>query len=193
MVDAIQIGGKPLERLRDSFSQFASAPLVWGISTSLPLTVPALFVMGAYVTKLMSAVHNALTGTITTAIVWIISIIIHFIDSNRGVKLKWILLVQLLGFIIVVLSSMVYDSMLRLPFFAYPADRAEASGAGSTAKTHPSDPDLVVDQETVDIAEAIGFKESDIVDESDEEQTTLVGDEPARFIETVSPSVRKRS
>jgi hypothetical protein len=193
VVDAIQIGGKPLESLRDSFSQFASAPLVWGISTSLPLTVPALFVMGAYVTKLMSAVHNALTGTITTAIVWIISIIIHFIDSNRGVKLKWILLVQLLGFIIVVLSSMVYDSMLRLPFFAYPADRAEASGAGSTAKTHPSDPDLVVDQETVDIAEAIGFKESDIVDESDEEQTTLVGDEPARFIETVSPSVRKRS
>lgn len=192
-VNNIELNGKPLEDFDTSADQFKSSPIVWGISATLPLTVPALFVMGAYVTKLMSAVHNALTGTITTAIVWVISIIIHAIDDKRGVAVKWISLVQLLGFIIVVLASMVYDSMIRLPFFTYPADRAEASGAGSTAKTHPSDPDLVVDQETVEIAEAVGIKESELVDESDEEQTTLVGEEPPRLIENVSPSMRKRS
>jgi hypothetical protein len=95
-----------------------------------------LFIAGAYVTKLMSSVHNALTTIITNSIVWMLGIIVHLIDSTRGEKLIPLSSVQLVGFFIVLFSSMMYDSIIRLPkIFTYPADRAAASGAGDSEKS----------------------------------------------------------
>lgn len=185
------------EKFEDTWAQFTYHPLVWGILCLSPITVSALFVSGAYVTKLMSAVHNALTGSITTAITWLLSILVHVIDSkvaygHRGLDVKPIHIVQVVGFLIVFVASMAYDAMIRLPYFAYPKDRAEASGAGTTVNTHPSDPDLVVDEDIRETAEAIGIKEEEIAIES-EEETTINDDETVRMIESISPSMRKRS
>ena len=62
-------------------------------------------------------------------------ICVHFIDNSRGNAPAVIDLVQLLGFVIVLAASLVYDAILRLPFFTYPLDRAAASGAGSSEKS----------------------------------------------------------
>jgi len=192
VVDAI---GK--EKFKDTWSQFTYHPLVWALLSLSPITVSALFVSGAYVTKLMSAVHNALTGSITNAITWILSIIVHLIDKevahgHRGLNVKWIHLVQLLGFLIVVVASMAYDAIIKLPFFRYPSSRAEASGAGDNAKTNPSDPDVVVDEDIRETAEAIGIKEDDITIESEEERTTVYDEEAQRMLDSSSPARRRR-
>jgi hypothetical protein len=184
------------EKFADTWAQFKSQPLVWAILSLSPVTVSALFISGAYVTKLMSAVHNALTGSITTAITWLLSIIVHVIDAkvahgHRGLDVKAIHSVQVLGFLIVVVASMAYDAIIRIPFFSYPKDRAEASGAGTTVKTHPSDPDVVVDEDIRETAEAVGIKEDDITVESDEEMN--VDEETQKMIESVSPSMRRRT
>jgi drug/metabolite transporter (DMT)-like permease len=184
------------EKFADTWAQFKSQPLVWAILSLSPVTVSALFISGAYVTKLMSAVHNALTGSITTAITWLLSIIVHVIDAkvahgHRGLDVKAIHSVQVLGFLIVVVASMAYDAIIRIPFFSYPKDRAEASGAGTTVQTHPSDPDVVVDEDIRETAEAVGIKEDDITVESDEEMN--VDEETQKMIESVSPSMRRRT
>lgn len=128
--------GKPLEDLTQTLNMFASSSVVIGLSCTVPFTVPGLFISGAYVTKLMSAVHNALTTILTNGIVWILAIIVHYIDTGRGSPLKWLSLVQLLGFIIVLVSSLMYDAMIRIPqLFHYPLDRAAASGAGTSEKS----------------------------------------------------------
>jgi len=68
--------------------------------------------------------------------VWILTIIIHYIDNSRGSALEWLSLVQLLGFSLVLVASLMYDSILRIPqLFTYPIDRAQASGAGSSEKS----------------------------------------------------------
>lgn len=195
VADAIDV-----EHFVDTWSQFTYSPMVWGLLSLSPLTVSGLFLSGAYVTKLMSSVHNALTGSITTAIVWLLSILIYVINNKaggigrRGLEFKTIHLVQLLGFLIVVFASMMYDAMIRLPFFTYPADRAEASGAGTTAKTDPKDPDLVIDEDIRETAEAIGIKDDDLTVESDEEeQTTVFDDETSKMIDTSSPNMRRRT
>ena len=187
------------ENFKDTWDQFTSHPLVWGLLTLSPITVSALFISGAYVTKLMSAVHNALTGSITNAITWVLSIIIHLIDAkvaygHRGLDVKWIHLVQVAGFLIVVFASMAYDAMIKFPFFDYPADRAEASGAGTTAKSNPSDPDLVIDEDIRETAEAMGIKEDEItIDSEEEEEATTVYDEEAQhMLDNSSPARRRR-
>jgi drug/metabolite transporter (DMT)-like permease len=193
VVDAIDV-----ENFSDTWDQFTYHPLVWSILSLSPITVSALFISGAYVTKLMSAVHNALTGSITNAITWLLSILIHVIDAkvsygHRGLNVKPIHIVQVVGFLIVVFASMAYDAMIKFPFFTYPADRAEASGAGTNVKTHPSDPDLVVDEDIRETADALGIKEDEITVESDEEDTTVYDDEAQKMIETSSPNMRRRT
>jgi hypothetical protein len=126
---------KPLEDIYVTIKQFASNGLIYGFAATFPFTVSGLFISGAFVTKLMSAVHNALTSIITSGIVWVLTIVIHFIDPSRGTELELLALVQLLGFVIVLLAALVYDAIIRLPFFTYPLDRAAASGAGSSEKS----------------------------------------------------------
>lgn len=125
--------GGAMEDLSVTLAQFSGSALVIGLALTFPLTAPALFTAGAYVTKYMSAVHNALTGILTNSLVWILTIIIHYIDTTRGSPLEWMSLVQLLGFSLVLVASLMYDSILRIPqIFSYPLDRAQASGAGTS-------------------------------------------------------------
>ena len=135
IMDAIKIDGKPVEKIADTWEQFSSTPLVFALAATFPLSVSGLFVSGAYVTKLMSAVHNALTTILTNGLVWGLMIAVYFIDNNRGNKPATIDLVQLLGFVVVLVASLMYDAIIRLPWFTYPLDRATASGAGSSDKS----------------------------------------------------------
>lgn len=135
IMNAITVDNKPIEKLSDTWNQFSSTGLIIGLAATFPITVSGLFISGAYVTKLMSAVHNALTTILTNGLVWLAMICVHFIDNSRGNAPAVIDLVQLLGFVIVLAASLVYDAILRLPFFTYPLDRAAASGAGSSEKS----------------------------------------------------------
>lgn len=136
VVNAIETSKGPLEDLSVTWAQFTSSSIVLGISMTTPITVPGLFIAGAYVTKLMSAVHNALTTIITNSIVWMLAVIVYYIDNSRGEKLIPLSSVQLVGFFIVLFSSLMYDAIIRFPqVFFYPVDRAAASGAGSSEKS----------------------------------------------------------
>lgn len=177
IVHAIQLDGKPLEDFSVSWKQFSTSPLIWGLSMTFPITVSGLFLSGAYVVKLMSSVHNALTGIITTSIVWVVTIIIYKIDSQRGVQVAVIDLLQLTGFAIVVLASLLYDSIIRLPWFYYPVDRAAASGAGSSVPTvSKAEAEVVVDEDIAETAKQLGYEDKDLMD-SDEEQVTILHDD----------------
>lgn len=137
VVNAITTGsGAPLEDINLTWDQFSSSAVIVGLYFTFPVAVPGLFISGAYVTKLMSAVHNALTTILTNAIVWIIAIVVHEIDSSRGKDLIPLSAVQLLGFLMVLTASLIYDAIIRIPqWFTYPLDRAAASGAGSSEKS----------------------------------------------------------
>ncbi len=136
IVEQISLNGKPLEVLSVTWEQFTSSGIIIGMYMTFPIAVPGLFISGAYVTKLMSAVHNALTTILTNAIVWILAIIVHEIDHSRGKELKAISSVQLVGFLVVLVSSLMYDAIIRIPrLFNYPLDRAAASGAGTSEKS----------------------------------------------------------
>jgi hypothetical protein len=153
VVNAIETSKGPLEDLQVTWNQFVSSSIVMGICFTTPITVPGLFVAGAYVTKLMSAVHNALTTIITNSIVWILAVIVYFIDNKRGEKLIPLSSVQLVGFIIVLFASLMYDAIIRIPqIFYYPLDRAAASGAGSSEKSvlgiAESEPETMASEET---------------------------------------------
>ena len=192
IVSNIHLDGKPLEDFEVTMSQFKSSGLVIGLSAMFPLTVSALFIAGMYVTKLMSSVHNALTGIITTAIVWMLTIIIHFIEPTRGVELKVLLLVQLLGFVIVFMSSLVYDAIIRLPKFYYPTDRTEASGAGTSVTIDNKDPpDVKLDDDISQVAQLIGVEAGTNAESDVEETETLLTENPSLVYETSPVRSRK--
>lgn len=59
----------------------------------------------------------------------------------------------MVGFIVVLVSSLMYDAIIRIPqIFYYPLDRAAASGAGSSEKSVlgivESEPETMASEET---------------------------------------------
>lgn len=156
VVNAIWSNGKRFEDFELTMTQFSYTPLIYGLAATFPITVPGLFISGAYVTKLMSAVHNALTTMITLGVVWSLTIVVNAIEPTRGAPLEWLSTVELTGYAIVLVSSLIYDAILRLPHFYYPADRAAASGSGSSEKSM-----LGINESNENISEA-AEKEEDL-------------------------------
>lgn len=124
-----------MEDLSTTLYMYAHSPIVIGISLTFPLSVCGLFMSGAYVTKLMSAVHNAMTSIVTTSLVWMVATIVHYINTTRGKPLTKLSVLQLIGLAIIVFASLLYDADIKFPkVFNYPADLAAAAGIGDSTK-----------------------------------------------------------
>ena len=82
------------------------------------------FICSAFVSKLLSAVHNAMASVMMTAVVWMFEIIVHYaIDSHLGSKWGTYSALQLVGFAFVVLAMIVYGPVVKFPkIFEYPTE-----------------------------------------------------------------------
>jgi len=162
-VNYIENSKGPLEEFTETVRMFGSSGVIIAIAAFMPFSVPGLFVAGAYVTKLMSAVHNALTTILTNGTVWIISIIVHYVDPLhlRGHGVELISLVQLTGFLMVLVASLIYDADIKLPcLFKYPLNAAVASGIGD-----PTKESYLNDNQTTTTTEEVSVEEGKIAEE----------------------------
>jgi len=106
-----------LENTIDSF-------ICLGSNTSLIIAVllfcAAVFLYNCYgmlITDSFSAINRTIFEAVRTAVVWIVSIIIHFIEPDSPYGELWDnwSFLELAGFILLFISSLIYNGIIKLP------------------------------------------------------------------------------
>ncbi len=73
-------------------------------------------VIGVTVTAQSSAVHHTFLDASRTVLIWIVSVgIYYFVDPLYGEPVHWSSLIQLVGFVILIMGQLVYDQLLYVP------------------------------------------------------------------------------
>lgn len=86
-----------------------------------PIWVNAMYISGMLVTKIISAVYNAVVTVATVVVVWVYEILIHYlVSTDYGAPWTNYSFIQLVGFVFIVISTLMYDGTLKFPkYFRY--------------------------------------------------------------------------
>ena len=118
--------GGSLENLEDTFYRIGTSTMIWGILCIYPFTVFVVTIAGALVTKHLSGVHNALISVSRSIVIWALELIFFYcapadLASQYGVPWKQYTYLKLIGFVCVVVATLIYDEDITLRWlFAYP-------------------------------------------------------------------------
>ena len=117
-----------MENLDDTFYRIGNSVTIWGILCIYPITVLVVTIAGAMITKYLSGVHNALISVTRSIVIWALELIFFYgaptdLASQYGVPWKQYTYLKLIGFVCVILATLIYDEDLKLKcMFSYPVD-----------------------------------------------------------------------
>ena len=120
-----------VENLDNTNRMIASSTVIIVILSLLPIWVNGMYLSGVFVTKYLSAVYNALATVLTAVVVWLYEIIIFYSVGN-GYGQPWTSssYMQLGGFMLILVSTLMYDKTLKIPLlFSYQPIEEEAKPA----------------------------------------------------------------
>ncbi len=109
------------ESFENTMYMIGSSGAMIALMVTFPIWVNSMYLSGIYVTKLVSAVYNAVVTVLTVAVVWAVELILYY-GSNHVYGDGWTnySFMQIGGFLIILLSTLMYDGTLKFPkFFDY--------------------------------------------------------------------------
>lgn len=98
------------------------------IGHSVPLIIYCLLYLlsiafynffGLSVTKYLTCVHRTLIDACRTIVVWAFELTLHACDSKHGEKFTRYSWIQVAGFVLLILGTLFYNSIIKLPGFEY--------------------------------------------------------------------------
>ena len=129
--------GGSFENLQDTFYRIGESTTISGILCVYPITVLIVTIAGAMVTKHLSGVHNALISVTRSILVWALELIFAYAAPKEIARMygqRWgpYTYLKLIGFILVILATLVYDEDIKLPWlFKYPTRESIAPREGT--------------------------------------------------------------
>ena len=78
---------------------------------------------GLTISKNASATSRTIVDTLRTIVIWVFFLTMPFVPEDTKETFKWL---QLLGFSILILGSLIYNEILILPFWGFNANTKEA-------------------------------------------------------------------
>jgi drug/metabolite transporter (DMT)-like permease len=111
------------ESISETFSMLRQSGPLQGILITAVLAAGICNIAGAFITKYLSSVHNALVSELRVVFVWLPNVIRYFIDkedaalenrSPKGEPLDWFSTLKVAGFGILILGAYVYNGNVRL-------------------------------------------------------------------------------
>jgi drug/metabolite transporter (DMT)-like permease len=117
--DPSPLGGS-LENIFDSFHQLFHSSEVALIASIFLVAVMLYNIFGMLVTSISSAVNRTILEAVRTLLIWIFMLICAAAGAPFGeywVAWSWL---ELGGFILLISSSLMYNAIIKLPFFKYP-------------------------------------------------------------------------
>eukprot|EP00727_Mastigamoeba_balamuthi_P013153 m51a1_g8460 hypothetical protein (420) ;mRNA; r:425930-427468 len=137
-------GDNPSSMARGSYDNAIDAFIMMGHSAPLLVFIlvyivsDALFnFFGVNVTKYLSAVHRTIIDACRSIFVWAWQLLTYYCISERyGEKWTKYSGLQVAGFVLLIVGTVIYNGIVRLPYFAYEDSSKDAETpetAGSTA------------------------------------------------------------
>ena len=121
-----------LENISETLAMAAGSPTVQGLLLATALSSGICNIAGAFITKFLSSVHNALVSELRVVFVWIPNVIRYFCDKDdaaaehrkpKGEPLDFWSILKVVGFAILITGAYVYNGNIRLPCAGlYPAE-----------------------------------------------------------------------
>eukprot|EP01105_Mastigella_eilhardi_P005460 TRINITY_DN17162_c0_g1_i1.p1 TRINITY_DN17162_c0_g1~~TRINITY_DN17162_c0_g1_i1.p1 ORF type:complete len:413 (+),score=122.31 TRINITY_DN17162_c0_g1_i1:74-1312(+) len=130
-----------LENTYDSFiCLFDSVPLI-GCTTVFMFSVLAYNCYGMLITDVFNAVNRTIFEAVRTTCIWIVDLIIQKIwpDSPYGEYWSNWSYLEAGGFMLLILSSIIYNGILRIPYLKYDQDKPKKEEEQSETPITPSD------------------------------------------------------
>jgi hypothetical protein len=81
-----------------------------------PIWINGMYLSGIFVTKYVSAVFNAVLTVATVVVVWVYELAINkWVDSRYGAPWNEYSYLQLIGFVLIIFATLLYDGTLKIP------------------------------------------------------------------------------
>ena len=119
------------EDLLDTFEMMKNSPILLAFVILYVFFILFYNVGGMLVINVFSAVHRTILEGLRTLCIWVVQLIIHYSIQNKKygkahpsvgeVWGRWSFM-QLAGFSLLFTSTLMYNKIVRLPFFEYPDD-----------------------------------------------------------------------
>lgn len=115
-----------VEHLPDTLYRISNSPMLIGLFSTLPIVVVFLAVAGMMIIKYLTGVHNALISVARSIAAWAFELVFYYaapasLSAQYGEAWGTYSPLKLVGFLMVIIATLIYDGSLRLPcFFDYP-------------------------------------------------------------------------
>ena len=117
----ISLGVGLYESTISSFEQLKCSSLLCWLLVGLFVTSTIYNYAGVVVTSFSSAIHRNLYEMVRPFLVWIFSVVTYYVTKNEnlGEKIDGYSVIELVGFILAVVGTLVYNRFIKLPCFVY--------------------------------------------------------------------------
>merc|ERR550525_1704847 len=100
----------------DAMHQFGDNKSILAFGLVYLASIGAYNVFGMSVAKKMTSVHRTLIDALRTMFVWLFDVIIYYtIDKEFGEKLTYYSFLQGGGFVLLIVGTLIYNKIIRLP------------------------------------------------------------------------------
>eukprot|EP01129_Flabellula_baltica_P004123 TRINITY_DN1407_c0_g1_i1.p1 TRINITY_DN1407_c0_g1~~TRINITY_DN1407_c0_g1_i1.p1 ORF type:complete len:417 (+),score=79.18 TRINITY_DN1407_c0_g1_i1:25-1251(+) len=103
----------------DSFVQIYNNPVFLGQNIGILLSIACFNVFGLVITNKLTAVHKLLIDACRTILVWAALVVFGYLNLPFGEKLDNSSYLEGGGFVLLVLGTLIYNEVIKLPFFSY--------------------------------------------------------------------------
>lgn len=108
--------GGVYESFENTMYMIGGSNMMIALIVTFPIWVNSMYLSGIYVTKLISAVYNAVLTVMTVAVVWAVELCLFYGTGGiYGDKWTMYSLIQVAGFLLILLSTLMYDGTLKIP------------------------------------------------------------------------------
>lgn len=113
-----------LENTSDTFEMLHSSSYLSMTFVVLVISCLLYNLCGIGITSALTAVHRLICEAMRTAVVWGFALVVHYCDpkASFGESLTMYSLIEVAGFLVLILGQMIYGSIIRIPGIEYPSD-----------------------------------------------------------------------
>ncbi len=114
------------ENTLDTFVMFRNNAWLWIPNLGFLIAIMLYNYCGQSVTKRLSCVHRTILEACRSLFVWVVSIALHYISMGRfGEPVSLFSIIQLFGFVILTLGSLIHNKIIKVPGLNYAAEKTE--------------------------------------------------------------------
>lgn len=139
--------GGVYELIDNTMYMIGGSPAMIALIVTFPIWVNSMYLSGIFVTKLVSAVYNAVLTVLTVAVVWGVELILYY-GSGHVYGDPWTnySFMQIGGFALILVSTLMYDATWKFPRIFNYAPSVSSINVSEIKKSSSEDNSTIIEE-----------------------------------------------